>query len=106
MKKRLLFAAVILFLAIALVGCGKKEEKSPLIGSWDYSGFVYKFNDDKTGSYTAGGTEMPFTYEDDGEKIKILYEGNTEASTYEYKVDGNRLTIHDSFNNEVIYYRK
>ena len=26
MKKRLLFAAVILFLAIALVGCGKKEE--------------------------------------------------------------------------------
>jgi major membrane immunogen (membrane-anchored lipoprotein) len=103
-KKKLFFVAIILF-ALVLVGCGKSK-KSPIIGSWDYSGFVYVFNEDMTGSYTAGGTEMKFTYEDDGEKVTITYEGNTKGSTYEYKVEDDKLIIKDSFDNEVEYYKK
>ena len=105
MKKKLLFVTIILF-ALVLVGCGKKEEKPTLIGEWDYSGFVFKFNEDKTGSYTAGDTEMPFTYEDDGESVKILFEGNTTPSTYKYRIEKDKLYFTDSFDKEIIYTKK
>ena len=59
-----------------------------------------------TGSYTAGGTEMKFTYEDDGEEVTITYEGNTKSSIYSYKVEDNKLIIKDSFGNEVEYLKK
>ncbi|MBQ4031019.1 MAG: hypothetical protein II625_04620 [Bacilli bacterium] len=105
MKKKLLFVTVILF-ALVLVGCGKKEEKPTLIGEWDYSGFVFKFNEDKTGSYTAGDSEMTFTYEDKGDEVSILFDGNTAASIYKYRVEKDKLYFTDSFGKEIIYTKK
>ena len=49
---------------------------------------------------------MKFTYEDDGKKVKILYNGNTIPGTYEYRIDGNKLIIKDSFGNDLEYTRK
>ena len=48
----------------------------------------YTFNSDDTGYYAVGDTKMEFTYEDNGNAVKILYTGNTMASTYEYKIEG------------------
>ena len=110
--KKLLLVIVVLVGAFALVGCGNtktnnKVSKS-IIGSWEYKdgGYVYTFNKDKTGSYTAGSTVMKFTYEDDGKKVSILYEGNTIAGEYEYKIVGNKLIIKDSFGSDVEYIKK
>lgn len=112
MKKLLVSIGLIIMLAasvFALSGCGKNEDKKdqkPLIGSWEHSGFMYTFNDDNTGSYTVYGTPMNFTYEDDGSKVKILYKGNTIPGTYEYKIDGKKLIIKDSFGSDVVYEKK
>ena len=108
MKKSLIsivIATVLMVSVFALTGCGKKGANT-IVGSWDHSGFVYTFNKDKTGSYDALGNKMNFTYEDDGEKVSILYTGNTAASTYEYKIEGKKLIIKDSFGNDVEYTRK
>jgi uncharacterized lipoprotein YehR (DUF1307 family) len=106
MKKYILSILLVMTLTILLTGCGKDKG---LIGSWEYeqgSGYIYTFNEDKTCSYEAFGTKMECTYEDDGKKVSILYTGNTLASSYEYKVEGDTLTIKDSFGKDVIYKRK
>ena len=49
---------------------------------------------------------MKFTYEDDGKKVSILYNGNTVASDFEYRIEGDKLIIKDSFGKDVEYKRK
>lgn len=49
---------------------------------------------------------MEFTYEDDGSKVSILYTGNTMPSEYSYTVNGNVLSIEDSFGEKVEYTKK
>lgn len=112
MKKILIVTSIAILLIasiFALSGCSKKnknESKNPIVGSWEYSGYIYTFNDDNTGSYTAFGNIMNFTYEDDGSKVKILYKGNTVPGTYEYKINDKKLIIKDSFGNDIIYEKK
>ena len=106
MKKGIISLILVFTIAILLVGCGKKKG---LVGTWEYemdSSYKYVFNEDKTCSYERFGTKMECTYENDGKSIKILYTGNTIASTYEYTIDGDTLTIKDHFNKDVIYKRK
>lgn len=109
MKKKLLFVVFAFIALVTLAGCGSsKEDSKSLIGSWKHetSDYTYKFNDDKTGSYSYGNTEMKFTYEDKGDKVSILYDGNNVASTFEYKIEGKKLLIKDSFGSDVVYIRK
>ncbi len=111
MKKVLLTAGIIVILSIlliALTGCGESEAKG-LVGSWAYktsSGYIYKFNSDKTGSYTAYGSERTFTYEDSGTQVTILYDGDTDGSTFDYRIEDKTLIIKDSFGNDVEYVRQ
>lgn len=102
--KRVLFVLVIMIGITVLAGCGKVKNK--LVGSWDHEGYVYTFKSDKTGNYSLYGGKMDFTYEDDGEKVSITFEGNTSSMVLPYKIEGKKLIITDSFNNEVIYTRK
>lgn len=84
-------------------------ENSPLIGSWEYeemSGFTYTFNPDGTGTYDVMGEVMSFTYTDNGDSIEMLYEDVDAPSTYAYSIDGNTLTIKDSFGSDVKYIKK
>lgn len=110
-KVCLLITLVLVMIAslFSLAGCGKdsnKKDENSIVGSWEHSGYVYNFNADKTGSYEVFGNKMNFTYEDDGSKVSITYKGNTIPGTYEYKIDGKKLIIKDSFGNDVIYERK
>lgn len=89
----------------------RRSYKKGLVGTWEYtrgsgSSYAYTFKDDKTGAYSVYGTEMPFTYEDNGTTVTILYNGNTAASTFEYKIEGDKLIIKDSFGSDVEYKRK
>ena len=49
---------------------------------------------------------MEFTYKDDGKKVSILYKGNTSPLELEYKIEGKKLIIKDSFGSDVEYERK
>ena len=106
MKKTILIVIMALIIALALAVVTGCDSKGNIIGSWDHSGFVYTFNNDGTGSYNAAGTEIAFTYEDDGTKVSILYEGNTATGDYEYRIEGNKLIIKDSFGTDVEYIKK
>ena len=107
--KNILLIVVLLVGVISITGCkkeNKKEENPTIIGSWEHGSYIYTFNKDKTGNYEAYGNKMEFTYEDDGKKVTILYTGNTTPSSYEYHIEGKKLIIKDSFDNDVEYIKK
>ena len=101
MKKGLLFCLVALFI---VVGCSKKD---PIVGKWAYGSsesFMYTFNSDGTCHYTANNKDC--TYKIDGDKIAITYEDSTATFDTTFKIEDNKLTIIDSFGNEVVYDKK
>ena len=101
MKKGLLFCLVALFI---VVGCSKKD---PIVGKWAYGSsesFMYTFNSDGTCHYTANNKDC--TYKIDGDKISITYDGDTASFDTTFKIEDNKLTIMDSFGNEVVYDKK
>ena len=102
--KKLLVVLVMVFGITFLTACGNKAEG--IVGTWNQGIYGYTFNSDDTGYYAVGDTKMEFTYEDNGNAVKILYTGNTMASTYEYKIEGNKLIIKDSLGKDVEYIRK
>jgi hypothetical protein len=104
--------AIALLLLLSLAACGGKAEpaKASIAGSWEseFGGYMYTytFNADGTGNYDAAGTILQLTYADDGSKLSILFAGDTLPTELPYKLEGNKLTITDSFGTEVIYNRK
>ena len=104
MNKRFLVCLAVV-LCFIVVGCGKKDDKDPIVGTWTYgtgSSFEYVFNEDKTCSYV--GRNCTYTIE--GDKLSILYEGDTAPFETTFKIEGNKLTIKDSFDNDVVYTKK
>ena len=121
MKKKLIAALVIAVTSLALIaGCGAKtgastgqdttaaSEAASIVGSWEYEsgGFTYNFNADGTGSYEFGDTVMPFTYEDKGDTVYIIFDGDTAGTDSAYRIEGNTFIIKDSLDNDVKYNRK
>ena len=74
---------------------------SALVGTWSYGSYVYTFNADGTGDYSGSA----LTWEDLGDKISILYDGFTSPMELEYSIEGDTLTIVDSFGEGVEYTR-
>lgn len=79
-----------------------------IIGKWEFIDpnaseiqFVYKFEEDGSGSYYAAGTDMPFTYSLDGNRISIIYDSGPFET--EYEINGDVLNIKDSDGNDTLY---
>ncbi len=98
MKKYILGLTLVLLLIIT-TGC-----KKSIVGRWRIieadNDFHYIFNKDKTCSYEMNVARLDCTYEDDGEKITILYKGRDKPITFTYTFEGNTLIIKDSANKE------
>lgn len=118
MKKSTIILIVIVIFALAVGGFfvfkslnNKKVEPNPIIGIWKNETsiegleFVYTFNEEGSGIYDAAGSIMQFTYKIDGDKISILYEGDTASFDTTFSIDGDTLNIIDS-NGENIPYQK
>ncbi len=102
MKKNLLFGLAAVVISLMVVGCGKKDG---IVGTWQYgssSSFQYVFKEDKTCSYAGRNC----TYTIDGDKLSILYDGDTAPFETTFKIEDDKLTIKDSFDNDVVYTRK
>lgn len=89
----------------------KASADNRLVGSWDYaefSGMVYTFNADGSGSYDMFGEVMHFTYEADGSTLKLTFtdEGVDVPTELAYTIDGDTLNVKDSLGNDTIYKRK
>lgn len=106
LKSKIFLSSILLVVGvIALTGCGKNN-KNPLVGKWALDSYVYTFNADKTCSYDVAGTIMKCTYKTDGDKLSILYDGNTAPFETTYSIDGNKLNVKDSFGSDTIYTKK
>lgn len=100
MKKSFLISLVAIVLCLTLVGCSKKNG---IVGTWSYSSsFEFVFKEDKTCSYAGRNC----TYTIDGDKLSILYDGDTASFDTTFKIEDNKLTIKDSLGNDVVYTRK
>ena len=49
---------------------------------------------------------MECTYEVDGDKLSILYNGNSAPFETTYTIEGKKLNIKDSFGSDTIYERQ
>ena len=115
MKKILSILLVVCLVMGLMTACGgddkksgKKEETITIVGTWEYEsmGAAYVFNADGTGAYQFAGSEMKFTYTDDGSKLTLNYEGMDVPNEFKYTIEGKILHIEDSFGSIVDYTRK
>ena len=97
--KKVIMGIVTIGLIIFSTGCQKK-----IIGKWKAmdkdNEYYYIFNDDKTCSYEMTVAKLNCTYEDDGSKLTILYDGNDKPNTFEYRFDKKTLIIIDETGKE------
>ena len=105
MKKVLLLVLAVVLVSALLIlsGCESKPAASSnsIVGSWTYpnSTMTYVFNEDGTGSYY----NRDFTYTVSGDKLSILYNGDTSSFDTTYEIKDNKLNVRDSFGNDTIY---
>lgn len=103
--------SVVIIGILALAGYSKGENKvnkQSVIGEWRSNSatehnYKYTFNINGTGIYEYYGTQVPFEYEDKGDKLIITFEGNAVASEFEYRIEEKNLIIKDNSGNDVIY---
>ena len=104
MKKVIFSMMAVVIMALTFVSCdnagnngGNKggDKEQGLVGSWYYNdNTFYTFNEDGTGSYTAFGNLFGnFTYTENDGKLILTYEGFTEPTEFNIKVEGKTLTI-------------
>ena len=116
MKKLISLLLIAFVLVGILTACGDKEDSSEkaaetvaetvsIIGTWKYEllDAAYTFNADGTGSYSFYGTDLPFTYTDDGSKVVIHYDNSDGDNVLSYTIEGNVLHITDSLGAIVDY---
>ena len=93
MKKYLLGILAIL-LVFLTTGC-----KKSVVGKWKAidkeNEYYYIFNKDKTCSYEMTVARLDCTYEEDGSKLTILYDGTEKPTTFEYRFEKETLIIKD-----------
>lgn len=116
MKKVIISTIAVVMMAMAFVSCGNSgsngggKEKG-IVGEWYYNdNTFYSFNEDGTGSYTAFGNLFGnFTYSEGDGKLILTYENSTDPTTFNYKLEGNTLTIlagEDNWGGDTEYKRK
>ena len=105
MKKVIFSIIAVVVMALSFVSCGNSgnnggdkgndKQQQGLVGNWYYNdNTYYTFNEDGTGSNTAYGVLVGnFTYSESNGKLTLNYEGFTDPTVFNYKVEGKTLTI-------------
>lgn len=82
------------------------ESAKTIIGTWKYDGAMdcaYVFQANGQGAYRYYGVDIPFTYTDDGTAVSIQYENSAAPLVLKYTINGDILSIEDSFGEMVTY---
>ena len=93
--KKFLFGTILLLILLLTTGCQKT-----IVGKWKSvdakTEYYYYFNSDKTCSYEMSVARLDCNYEEDDNKLTILYDGNDNPSYFEYRFEGKTLIITDA----------
>lgn len=101
----LLTLAVVAGSVLMLASCGGEKGEPTIVGEWKLDFYVYTFNEDGTGQYDVAGNVMKFTYETDGDKLSLLFDGNTDPWETTYTIEGDELNVRDIAGKDTIYKR-
>ena len=108
MKKVIFSIIAVVVMALSFVSCGNSGSNGGDKGNDKQQ--QYTFNEDGTGSNTAYGVLVGnFTYSESNGKLTLNYEGFTDPTVFNIKVDGKTLTIlsgEGNIGSEVEYTRK
>ncbi|MBR1484036.1 MAG: hypothetical protein IJ598_13875 [Ruminococcus sp.] len=81
-----------------------------IVGSWGTElygdAYVYTFNEDGTGTYSAAGKVMNLTYEVKNGIYYESFEGSSKPNERPYRIDGDKFIVKDTFGDEIIYTKK
>ena len=112
MKKVILIilsiAILIGFYFIFIKGEDKTKE---LIGELEYKVYdevieTYTFGKDHAGIYNLSGKLFDFLYYIEDEKLLFLFDNDAEPVSLKYKVEENKLTIYNVYDEEMVYNKK
>ena len=78
------------------------EAKSQLLGTWESEDGSYTFNEDGTGTFD----DKSFTYTEKNFGLSITFDGDDEATPFDYAVAGSKLIIKDAEQTEFVYEKK
>ena len=79
------------------------EAGSQLLGTWSSEdGDSYTFNADGTGTFG----DKSFTYSEKNFGLSITFDGDSEATPYDYAVAGTKLILKDAEQTEFVYEKK
>ena len=88
-----------------------EPEGPALVGKWEYaamSDYCYIFREDGTGIYSTDNGEtafFEFEWTDNGDSVTLDYVDSDFPGTFKYTINGNILSIEDSFG-DMIEYKK
>ena len=80
--------------------------REKLIGTWVAIGFpcfAYNFTSSSEGYYSMANVKKAFNYSANDETVALYYPGDVSALSFKYEIDGDILSIEDSFGNFVKY---
>lgn len=84
--KKYCLGIMLLLILILTTGC-----KKSIVGKWKSidakSEYYYLFNEDNTCSYEMKVARLDCTYEEDDERLIILFNGNDKARIYKYRFE-------------------
>ena len=116
MKKFVTLLLVAILSTTVLAGCGTgngsgnsglTQTERDIVGVWEYEGggYIYEFKADGTGTYTIIDSVLTFTYTIEGNVVTLVYEDDVPLEV-EFELNGDSLTMKDSFGNDIIYNRQ
>ena len=96
--------AGIIIAVVLIINAGK----SKLLGRWqyEYGSWSYNFTSNSDGEYSVGEYSQKFTYKDNGDSVTIRYEGSDVDMTLNYRIEGDKLIVTDSFGSDTVYNRQ
>ena len=99
MKRSYVGIAILIILLLTIIIVIITDSQKSIVGKWKAVGtekeYYYIFNEDKTCAYEMKVARLGCTYEENEGKLIILYDGNTEPTTYEYIFKRSMLIIKD-----------
>ena len=97
--KKYFLGIMLLSLLILTTGC-----KKSVVGKWkaidSKTEYYYIFNKDKTCSYEMVGARLDCTYQEDENKLTILYNGSEIEYKLDYRFEDDMLIITDYTGND------
>ena len=95
----------------AACGGSKSDDSGStgIVGTWESveaPGCFYNFNEDGSGNFDSEGDILNLTYTVNGNNVEITWEGSSTPQIWEYKIEGDTLSLTNTEYSQTLTYTK